>query len=105
MASRCGGNCRRSLCEHQVWQTSDKRSAKLGDKVSDSEVRREDERHEKGDRMNAEQMLEKVQDLKEQVLLNGFRKTVDVDEFFNEYWMQILDMLDDALYAHVNGKI
>ena len=48
-------------------------------------------------------MLEKVQELKEQILLNGFKKTKDVDAFFDEYWMQILDMLDDALYAYLNG--
>lgn len=53
--------------------------------------------------MSAKEMLEKVQELKEQILLNGFRKTADVDAFFNEYWIQILDMLDDALYAYLNG--
>lgn len=55
--------------------------------------------------MSAKEMLEKVQELKEQVLFNGFKKTAEVDEFFKEYWMQILDMLDDALYAHSQGKI
>ena len=53
--------------------------------------------------MNAKEMLEKVQSLKEQILLNGFEKTTDVDAFFNENWLQILDMLDDALYAYLNG--
>lgn len=53
--------------------------------------------------MSAKEMLEKVQELKEQILLNGFRKTADVDAFFNEYWIQILDMLDDALYAYLKG--
>ena len=55
--------------------------------------------------MSAKEMHEKIECLKEQVLLNGFRKTAEVDEFFNENWMQILDMLDDALYAHLQGKI
>ena len=53
--------------------------------------------------MTAEQMLEKVQNLKEQALLNGFEKTADIDMFFNENWLPILDMLDDAIYAHING--
>lgn len=52
--------------------------------------------------MGTKEMLEKVQELKEQVILNGFRKTEDVDKFFNENWMHILDILDDALYEHLN---
>ena len=52
--------------------------------------------------MGTKEMLEKVQDLKEQVILNGFRKTEDVDKFFDENWMHILDILDDALYEHLN---
>lgn len=52
--------------------------------------------------MGTKEMLEKVQDLKEQVILNGFKKPNDVDEFFNENWMHILDILDDALYEHLN---
>ena len=52
--------------------------------------------------MSAKEMLEKVQDLKEQCLLNGFEKTDEVDEFFKRYWMQILDILDDALYEYLN---
>lgn len=52
--------------------------------------------------MGTKEMLEKVQDLKEQVILNGFRKTEDVDKFFNENWMHILDILDDALYEYLN---
>lgn len=56
-----------------------------------------------GDGMNAKEILEKVQNLKEQILLNDFKKTPDVDTFFNENWLQILDMLDDALYAYLNG--
>lgn len=52
--------------------------------------------------LGAKEMLDKVQDLKEQTLLNGFRKTEDVDKFFNENWMHILDILDDALYEYLN---
>ena len=59
---------------------------------------------QKGEPMSAKEMLEKVQDLKEQCLLNGFEKTVEIDLFFSEYWMQILDILDDALYEHLRGK-
>ena len=51
--------------------------------------------------MNAKEMLEKVQELKEQCLLNGFSKPKEVDEFFEKYWMQILDILDDALYEYL----
>ena len=53
--------------------------------------------------MDAKEMLEKVQDLKEQAVLNNFEKTAEVEPFFNEYWMQILDILDDALYAYLRG--
>ncbi len=53
--------------------------------------------------MDAKEMLEKVQDLKEQAVLNNFKKTADIEAFFNEYWMQILDILDDALYAYLGG--
>ena len=53
--------------------------------------------------MSAKEMLEKVQDLKEACLLNGFNKPQGVDEFFNENWMQVLDILDDALYAYLNN--
>ena len=56
------------------------------------------------ERMSTKEMFEKIQELKEQIVFNGFRKTKDVDTFFSEYWMQILDMLDDALYAYLNGK-
>ena len=52
--------------------------------------------------MDARTMLEKVQDLKEQVIVNGFEKSKSVDDFFNENWMQILDILDDALYEHLS---
>lgn len=53
--------------------------------------------------MDAKEMLEKVQDLKEQAVLNNFEKTAEVESFFNEYWMQILDILDDALYTYLRG--
>ena len=52
--------------------------------------------------MDAKEMLEKVQELKEQCLLNGFNKTKEIDEFFEEHWMWVLDILDDALYEHLN---
>lgn len=51
--------------------------------------------------MGSKEMLEKVQDLKEQAVMNGFEKPKEVDEFFEEYWMPILDILDDALYAYL----
>ena len=50
--------------------------------------------------MTAEKMLEKVQELKEQSIFNGFEKTEEINKFFDENWMQILDILDDALYAY-----
>lgn len=52
--------------------------------------------------MNAREMLEKVQELKEQILFNNFKKTESVDKFFSENYMQILDILDDALYAYLH---
>lgn len=52
--------------------------------------------------MTAKEMLEKVQNLKEQVVFNGFYRTADVYAFFDENWIQILDILDDALYAYTN---
>ena len=52
--------------------------------------------------MTAKEMLEKVQELKEACLFNGFVKPLELEEFFDENWMQILDILDDALYAHLN---
>lgn len=51
--------------------------------------------------MNAKEMLEKVQELKEQCLLSNFYKPKEVDDFFEKYWMQILDILDDALYEYL----
>lgn len=50
------------------------------------------------------EMLEKVQDLKEQTIMNGFNKTEAVDKFFNENWMHILDILDDALYEYLTER-
>lgn len=52
--------------------------------------------------ISSREMLEKVQDLKELTLINGFNKPEEVDAFFNDNWMQILDILDDALYEHLN---
>ena len=52
--------------------------------------------------MGAKEMHDKVEALKEEVLLNGFEKTAGVDEFFAKNWMQILDILDDALYEYLN---
>lgn len=51
--------------------------------------------------MSAKEMLEKVQELKEQCILNGLNKPSEVGEFFAKYWMQILDILDDALYEYL----
>lgn len=51
--------------------------------------------------MDAKEMLEKVQALKEMCLFNGFQKTEEVDKFFDEHWMQILDILDDAIYEYL----
>ena len=53
--------------------------------------------------IRAQEMLEMVQSLKEEVLLNGFEKTDNVNKFFDENWMQVLDILDDALYEHERG--
>ena len=53
--------------------------------------------------MNAEGMLEKVQVLKEQTVFNGFEKPADADKFWNENWIQILDILDDALFNYLGG--
>lgn len=51
--------------------------------------------------MDAKEMLNTVQDLKEQCMLNGFQKPEEVESFFAENWMQILDILDDAIYAYL----
>ena len=52
--------------------------------------------------MDAREMLDVAQDLKEQTIINGFEKSKEVDGFFADNWMQILDILDDALYEHLN---
>lgn len=58
-----------------------------------------------------EQMLEDVQSLKEEAIQAMFRGRVSeagvnkkIDEFMQANRMQILDILDDAIYAHMNGK-
>lgn len=54
--------------------------------------------------MNIEDMLARVQDLKEACIINGFEKPEGVDEFFQENWMQVLDILDDAIYEHLSKR-
>ena len=54
--------------------------------------------------IGTKEMLNIVQDLKEQTILNGFKKTEDVDKFFSENWMHILDILDDALYGYLTER-
>ena len=54
--------------------------------------------------LSAKEMLDKVQELKERTIINGFEKPGGVDEFFAENWMQVLDILDDALYAYLQGR-
>lgn len=54
--------------------------------------------------MEAREMLDKVQQLKEDCILNGFERTDDVNQFLLENWMQILDILDDALYNYLLGR-
>lgn len=54
--------------------------------------------------IGTKEMLDIVQDLKEQTILNGFKKTEDVDKFFSENWMHILDILDDALYGYLTER-
>ena len=54
--------------------------------------------------MTAKEMHEHVEFLKEQVLLNGFKKTSEVEKFLDENWMQILDILDDALWEYLNKE-
>lgn len=54
--------------------------------------------------IGTKEMLDKVQELKEQTILNGFNKTEDVDKFFSENWMHILDILDDALYGYLTER-
>ena len=40
----------------------------------------------------------------ERLKRSGFRKTEEVDKFFNENWMHILDILDDALYEYLTER-
>lgn len=49
-------------------------------------------------RMVAMEMYEKVENLKEQMILNGFKKTDSVKAFLDQYWMEILFMLDFFLF-------
>ena len=55
--------------------------------------------------LSAKEMFEKVQVLKEKTIINGFKKPDGVDEFFADHWMQVLDILDDALYAYLQGRL
>ena len=48
--------------------------------------------------MGVKEMLETVQRLKEDCVLNGGIKTAEIEQFLNDNWMQILDILDDALF-------
>lgn len=54
--------------------------------------------------MSAKEMLEEVQRLKGSILLTGFKKNQAIDRFFEENWVQILDILEDALYEYVNER-
>ena len=54
--------------------------------------------------IGTKEMLDKVQDLKEQTIMNGFKKPEEVDKFFSENWMHILDILDDALYGYLTER-
>ena len=57
-----------------------------------------------GKPISASEMHQKIVVMKEEIFRNGFCKTTDVEEFFQEYWMEILDMLDDALYAYLHNE-
>lgn len=54
--------------------------------------------------IGTKEMLDKVQELKEQTVMNGFKKPEEVDKFFGENWMHILDILDDALYGYLTER-
>ena len=62
----------------------------------------------KGEKMGrpitAEEMHQRIIMMKEQIIRNGFKRTEEIDKFFQEYWMEILDMLDDALYAYLHNE-
>ena len=52
--------------------------------------------------MTAKELWDTVNELKMQTIMNGHVKPKEVDDFFNDHWMSILDILDDALYKHLN---
>lgn len=62
--------------------------------------------------MTAREMLEKVHDIKKRVvfdlLTDSDKLDPDLDrmivEFFQVNWLQILDILDDALYEYLEGE-
>lgn len=54
--------------------------------------------------MTVKELWDEVQRLKEETIINGFEKPEGVDEFFQENWMQVLDILDDAIYEHLNKR-
>ena len=54
--------------------------------------------------MTAKEMLKKVQDLKDEALYNENQAKENTMKFFEQKWMQILDILDDALYEYLGGK-
>lgn len=49
-------------------------------------------------KMIAKEMYEQIEKLKEQMILNGFKKTDSVKVFLDQYWMEILFMLDFCLF-------
>ena len=68
----------------------------------------------RGTDMNAEEMLEKVQSIKEELVkeLIGIPRDSAVPakelamSFFSEHYAQVLDILDDACYAYLtDGKV
>ena len=54
--------------------------------------------------MIVKELWDEVQRLKEETIINGFEKPEGVDEFFQENWMQVLDILDDAIYEHLSKR-
>lgn len=55
--------------------------------------------------MTGKEMCNRVQELKELSIENGFKKPAEVDKFFDENWMVILDILDDALFCYyIEGR-
>lgn len=51
--------------------------------------------------MDAKEMLMTVQNLKDLCIINGFLRTREIDKFFEDNYLQILDILDDALYNYL----